>query len=97
MGLGVAAVVTAVAPRGASTVVDVAASDPAAPASVPTIYVHILGKVAAPGIYQLPDGSRVVDAVAADLRDGSWDRRHGALRGLEEYDAGLRLIVARAS
>lgn len=40
---------------------------------------------------------RVVDAVAADLRDGSWDRRHGALRGLEEYDAGLRLIVARAS
>lgn len=65
VGLGVAAVVTAVAPRGASTVVDVATSDPAAPASVPTIYVHILGQVAAPGIYQLPDGSRVVDAVAA--------------------------------
>ncbi len=65
VGLGVAAVVTAVAPRGASTVVDVAASDPAPPASVPTIYVHILGQVAAPGIYQLPDGSRVVDAVAA--------------------------------
>lgn len=65
VGLGVAAVVTAVAPRGASTVIDVAASDSAAPASVPTIYVHILGQVAAPGIYQLPDGSRVVDAVAA--------------------------------
>lgn len=67
VGLGVAAVVTAVAPRGASTVVEVGASDPAAvgTASVPTIYVHILGQVAAPGIYQLPDGSRVVDAVAA--------------------------------
>jgi hypothetical protein len=29
-----------------------------------------------------------------DLADGSWDRRHGDLRKLEQYDAGLRLIVA---
>jgi SAM-dependent methyltransferase len=38
---------------------------------------------------------RVVAAVEADLADGSWDRRHGHLRGLSEYDAGLRLIVSR--
>jgi SAM-dependent methyltransferase len=31
----------------------------------------------------------------ADLRDGIWDARHGHLRELDEYDAGLRLLVAR--
>lgn len=36
---------------------------------------------------------RVVAAVARDLRSGAWDERHGALRRLEEYDVGLRLIV----
>ena len=38
---------------------------------------------------------RVVNAVAADLADGSWDQRHGHLRNLQEYDAGLRLIISR--
>jgi hypothetical protein len=37
---------------------------------------------------------RVVAAVARDLSDGSWERRYGALRALNEYDAGLRLVVA---
>jgi SAM-dependent methyltransferase len=41
-----------------------------------------------------PVVERVVAAVARDLADGTWDRRHGALRALEEYDAGLRLVVA---
>jgi SAM-dependent methyltransferase len=36
---------------------------------------------------------RVVEAVACDLRSGAWDARHGHLRQLEEFDAGLRLIV----
>jgi hypothetical protein len=38
---------------------------------------------------------RVVAAVRRDLEDGSWDTRHGHLRALDEYDAGLRLVVAR--
>ena len=38
---------------------------------------------------------RVVAAVAADLESGAWDARHGALRALDAYDVGLRLIVAR--
>jgi len=38
---------------------------------------------------------RVVGDVRRDLADGTWDRRHGHLRALDEYDAGLRLIVAR--
>ena len=38
--------------------------------------------------------ARVVGAVARDLQDGSWDARHGRLRELDEYDAGLRLVVS---
>ena len=38
---------------------------------------------------------RVVAAVAADLADGSWDERHGHLRTLDAFDAGMRLVVAR--
>lgn len=38
---------------------------------------------------------RVVDAVRRDLEDGTWDARHGHLRALDAYDAGLRLIVGR--
>lgn len=37
---------------------------------------------------------RVVAAVDRDLRNGTWEARHGALRKLDEYDVGLRLIVA---
>jgi len=37
---------------------------------------------------------RVVTAVEEDLTTGAWDRRHGHLRQLESFDAGLRLIVA---
>ncbi|WP_166983731.1 ComEA family DNA-binding protein [Paramicrobacterium fandaimingii] len=34
--------------------------------SIPAvIYVHVLGAVASPGLYQLSDGARVMDAVAA--------------------------------
>ena len=36
---------------------------------------------------------RVVTELARDLADGSWERRHGQLRGLAEYDVGLRLVV----
>jgi SAM-dependent methyltransferase len=37
----------------------------------------------------------VVEAVGRDLHDGTWDARHGHLRDLDEYDAGLRLVVSR--
>jgi SAM-dependent methyltransferase len=37
---------------------------------------------------------RVVEAVERDLHDGTWDARHGQLRELDEYDAGLRLLVS---
>lgn len=37
--------------------------------------------------------ARVVRAVERDLGSGAWDRRYGHLRGLPDYDAGLRLVV----
>ncbi len=36
-----------------------------APDLEPTIYVHLLGAVAHPGLYELPEGARMIDAVAA--------------------------------
>ncbi|HST55152.1 MAG TPA: methyltransferase domain-containing protein [Solirubrobacteraceae bacterium] len=41
--------------------------------------------------------NRVVEAVQRDLQDCAWDARHGHLRELEEYDAGLRLLVFSSS
>jgi hypothetical protein len=38
--------------------------------------------------------NRVVAAIDRDLRDGTWDARHAPLRELDEYDAGLRLVVS---
>jgi SAM-dependent methyltransferase len=36
----------------------------------------------------------IVDRLAADLRSGAWDEKHGGLRSLTELDVGLRLLVA---
>jgi SAM-dependent methyltransferase len=38
---------------------------------------------------------RVDAAVCADLESGRWDARHGRLRSLDAYDAGMRLVVSR--
>ena len=40
--------------------------------------------------------ARVVRDVRRDLDSGVWDERHGRLRQLDSFDAGLRLIVAQA-
>jgi len=81
VGLAVAVFVTAITPRGASSVLA-----PSSPAASPlpgssgaargaaasgagsqgaVIYVHILGQVNDPGLYALHDGDRAVDVVAA--------------------------------
>jgi SAM-dependent methyltransferase len=38
--------------------------------------------------------NRVVNAVDRDLENGTWEARRGYLRALEEYDAGVRLVVS---
>jgi SAM-dependent methyltransferase len=44
----------------------------------------------------LPDEERTAgrEQLSADLADGSWERRYGAVREADELDVGLRLIVA---
>lgn len=37
---------------------------------------------------------RVVDAVTRDLASGAWDEKHGELRRLDTFDAGLRLVIS---
>ena len=37
---------------------------------------------------------RVVADVRRDLESGAWDERHGHLRKLDAFDAGLRLVVS---
>jgi hypothetical protein len=51
------------------------------------------------GFARMPEEvvERVVGAVDEDLSTGAWDRRHGHLRDLESFDAGLRLVVATPS
>ena len=60
VGLGIAVLVSTLVPRGGST--DVVAT--ATPAPGGAIYVHVLGAVLAPGLYELREGDRVVDAIA---------------------------------
>lgn len=55
------------------------------------------GARAATSGFALMDKTReaeVVARLAADLRSGAWDARHGHLRDLSELDVGLRLITA---
>lgn len=38
---------------------------------------------------------RVVSHVERDLKSGLWDEKHGYLRGLNAYDAGMRIITTQ--
>ena len=53
-------------------------------------------RAATSGFARMPEHvvERVVRAVEADLASGAWDERYGALRELDAYDAGMRLLVA---
>jgi competence protein ComEA len=71
LGLAVAVLVTALGSHGDTSVI-VPGMDPSGtPGAVSrkpsgaVIYVHILGAVAKPGLFELKDGDRAVDAIAA--------------------------------
>jgi competence protein ComEA len=67
---GVAVLIGAVSPHGSTATAaappirTVHTENPSA-AESPTAFVHVVGQVNSPGLYELPSGSRVVDAVAA--------------------------------
>jgi competence protein ComEA len=60
VGLGVAVLVSALVPRSSSEQVVASAT----PAPRGAIYVHVLGAVLTPGLYELREGDRIVDAIA---------------------------------
>lgn len=64
VGLGCAVLVSMFS-RGGATEVLPTASASAAPDAVLPIFVHVLGAVERPGLYELADGARTVDAIAA--------------------------------
>jgi competence protein ComEA len=68
VGAGIAVLVSALSPHG----VTATASEPrvvhtASPKAndAPTAFVHVVGQVKNPGLYELPAGDRILDAVAA--------------------------------
>jgi competence protein ComEA len=69
-GAAIAVFVTAVTPHGAEREL-VSPSSPAdadgliASSGAEPIFVHVLGQVSRPGLYELREGDRVVDAIAA--------------------------------
>ena len=64
VGLGCAVLVAALGDHGSSVPVP-APTSTASVAGGSAIFVHILGEVARPGLYELRDGDRAIDAVAA--------------------------------
>ena len=45
---------------------------------------------------RIPDAAARLERLAADLADGSWERRHADLLDLPELDVGYRILIARA-
>ncbi len=76
-------VVAPVAP-GAAAAQTKGQPDPAAPAVAATVAVHVVGEVRRPGVYELPGGARVRDAV---------DAAGGLLGGAEQAAVNLARVV----
>jgi SAM-dependent methyltransferase len=56
-----------------------------------------VARLATSGFARMPPEvvARVDRALRDDLDSGRWDARHGRLRALDAYDAGMRLVVSR--
>ena len=60
----------------------------------PEAYLDPVVRSGSSSFRALPGLEAGLDRLRADLHSGDWDRRHGGLRGQEDYDAGYRLIVS---
>jgi competence protein ComEA len=91
VALGCAVLFSALTDRGTSAVVAPAASvGPTASGS--SIYVHVLGAVERAGLYELRDGDRVVDAIAA-AGGFEKDADQGAVNLARFVDDGEQIVV----
>jgi competence protein ComEA len=94
---GVAVLVSALAPHGVTASAEsppvVHSAAPAA-ADTPTAFVHVVGQVRSPGLYELPAGSRVVDAIAAA---GGFTAAadQAALNLAQVVEDGQQIVVAK--
>ncbi|WP_240792156.1 MULTISPECIES: ComEA family DNA-binding protein [unclassified Salinibacterium] len=90
LGLGVAVLVSALGSRGETGTLGQDVPPTEAPAAA--IYVHVLGAVASPGLFELPEGSRAVDAVAA-AGGFAPDADRGAINLARFVDDGEQIAV----
>ncbi len=65
IALGGTIIASLLAPRGGSLAVAGPTPGPSGGDDVLMVVVHVLGAVTKPGLYRLPEGSRIVDAIAA--------------------------------
>lgn len=65
VAIAIAVLVSALGSHGTSAPIGTVRPTATPPTVETTIYVHLLGALARPGLYALPEGSRAVDAVAA--------------------------------
>ena len=97
LAAGIAVLISALAPRGVTAVAPeptiVHTASPAAD-DAPTAFVHVVGQVRDPGLYELPAGDRVVDAVtAAGGFTSSADQ--SALNLAQVIEDGQQIVVGR--
>jgi competence protein ComEA len=100
VGVGVAVVAGLLAPDGGVTpVVGPASSAGVLVTSAPTtpaaaVVVHVLGRVKRPGVYELPDGSRVIDAIGA-AGGFAPDADQSGLNLAQELADGTQVLVPK--
>lgn len=64
----------------------------------PEAYLNPAVRACISSVAELPEQLvvRRMEQLRRDLADGTWDRRHGDLRTLDEIDGGFRLVVRQA-
>jgi SAM-dependent methyltransferase len=61
----------------------------------PAAYLDPRVRAAMSSFARVPDSAPGLARLAADLHSGAWERRFGALLGLDELDLGYRLVVGQ--
>lgn len=60
----------------------------------PAAYLDAYVRSGSSAFWAICDADAGLERLSRDLESGAWERRYGDLLGLDEYDAGYRLVVA---